>query len=165
MNYIAPYIASEQNANGVYNATARIPVLTCPSDTAPRFTDIPGLAGAGGLSYASNAHLTRGPIGNEHKPLAISQVKNPTRTVMIMDSRNERNMLRYETQYVGWRHGGGEIIAPTEATEEQLPAAAKANVAYADGHVETKGHFMGLKVGDWSTNKSHKYYDWVASEQ
>ena len=165
MNYIAPYIASEQNANGAYNATARIPVLACPSDTSPRFTNIPSLAGVGGLSYASNAHVTRGPAANGSKSLAISQVKNPTRTVMIMDGRNERNIVRFDTHEVGWRHGGGEIIAENQAPEAGFPAAARANVAYADGHVETKGYFMGFKDGDWETNKSHKYYDWVATDQ
>jgi prepilin-type N-terminal cleavage/methylation domain-containing protein/prepilin-type processing-associated H-X9-DG protein len=165
MNFIAPYIGANVTSLGEYETTAKVDVLKCPSDANPRLTSYPSLAGKGGLSYASNAHLTRGVNGNEQNPASISQVKDATRTVMLMDGRNERNIVRFNTHDVGWRHGGSEVIAPNQATAAQLSTDAKANVAHADGHVETKGYFMGFKDGDWETNKSHPYYDWVVSAQ
>ena len=169
MQYVGTYFGAELEAGSSgFSKTAKIDVLRCPADASPRFVSNEAerfLAGKGGLSYASNAHLTRGPVGNEHAPISAGQVKDATRTVMLMDSCNERNMLRYETQYVGWRHGGETVVAPTEAQEDTLNKNARANVAYADGHVETTWYFMGMKVGDWQTNKAHRYYDWVASQQ
>ena len=169
VHLIAPYIGIQVNSTGVFDTTQKIPTIKCPSDAKPMYSaDDKYLGGADGISYGANAHLVVSPAGNgTMNAISAGQVKDASRTVAIMDAKGSGyHPIRYRTDTIGWRHGSDEWLnSGTEDTEDKAPKGIKANVAYADGHVEAKGFFLGQKVGDWATNKSHMYYDWVASEQ
>ena len=165
---IAPYIGIQVTSTGFFETTQKIPVLKCPSDANPMYsTSDQYIGGAEGISYGGNAHLFVSSAGNGNfNALSAGQVKDASRTVAFMDAKNAYHPIRYRSDTIGWRHGSDEWLnAGTEDTEDKAPKGIKANVAYADGHVEAKGFFLGQKVGDWQTNKSHMYYDWVAAEQ
>lgn len=144
-----------------YSKTDIIKVFKCPSDRNPMFTADSAVAGAEGLSYATNTALSGATtIGTVLYGIAASKVNKPSAIVWLVESNSAAGIAYYCFGRVSYRHpgvggtpaipGAGDNMAPAS-----VPAGIGTNVGWADGHASYQREMITYKINNttspWST--------------
>ena len=137
---LAPYIGIPLQKPNEIPVTAKVPVLLCPSDTAPSVKDST-FYGKDGISYITNNVITAfRVVDNIAYGVKASRLRAPAATFYLFDAATVADIdtgANYNThQKLGYRHGftgteNGKLTTWMERISGGL------NITFADGHAET----------------------------
>ena len=163
-NYIGVATAGEANAGSSVGSldvlpTQNVPVAKCPSQSeAPLKESVAG--GKGGLSYATNAHLTGKGGTTENLQLKMTAiVVQPTKLFLLVEASGaspQPRMVFNTAGYLaraGYRHPGNSGMEAAVSANSAVKGGM--NITYADGHAANlRGENIlstpYLQTGDWT---------------
>ena len=137
---IAPYVGVKQEKPNEIPLKAKVPLLQCPSDTAPSVpNDI--FYGSDGISYITNNYVTgEKEINGVIYGVAIKKITNPSKTFLFFDAATvvDINTASGHNDHdrPGYRHGFyGSGNGKIAAWSDSIPGGL--NMTYTDGHSGT----------------------------
>ncbi len=149
-----------------FEKTDVIKVFKCPSDQTPAYTADSNkvIAGAEGLSYASNLTLSGAvTIGTVTYGANISKVTSPSTMIWLLESCSGTAVASYNFERTYYRHpslASGPVLpgAASNTPPPGNPTGMGVNIGWVDGHASLVKEVINCKDKD---STSPWYKSWV----